>query len=204
MIKACFFDIGNVLIFVDFKQLLDNFSKLFSTNKFKLFLFLEKHDIRNRIEKGLLSEDEALVIFNRTFQTTTSFDAFKKAMCGCFEKNAAIEPIVNDLRQNHKLYLLSNTSPTHFEYLYSHFPILHCFDDKILSYEVQLMKPDERMYTHAIKLACVQPHEILYIDDIKPFCKAAKKQQICVHHFQSTHALEKDLTTLNLLPIKKT
>jgi HAD superfamily hydrolase (TIGR01509 family) len=39
------------------------------------------------------------------------------------------------------------------------------FDPLVLSYEVQVMKPDRRIYEHSAKLAKVLPEKIFFTDD---------------------------------------
>jgi putative hydrolase of the HAD superfamily len=62
-------------------------------------------------------------------------------------------------------------------------------DDFVFSYEVHLIKPDERMYRLACDRLNVQPAEALFVDDKEPYCAAARTvglQAVCYQDFAQT------------------
>jgi len=200
-IKACFFDIGNVLIFIDTDKLINDLAKLFSTSKNDLVQFIEKEKIIQAFECGLKENEEILSHFNAQFNTNQSLAEFKKTLCQCFEENEQIRPLIQKLHQKIPLFLLSNTSSIHFEYLWQNYPLLHKFQDSILSYKINAMKPDQKIYKRAIELANCAPNSIFYTDDIDEFCRAAQNEKIESHHFKNNQNLQKALTSLYLLPM---
>jgi len=72
--------------------------------------------------------------------------------------------------------LLSNTNPLHYEQVFCRFPIADLFDQVTLSYQVGVMKPDERIFRDAADKAGCPPEEILFLDDLPPFVAAARDQ----------------------------
>jgi putative hydrolase of the HAD superfamily len=201
MIKHFLFDVGNVLVFIDSKQLTDDLSKCFSTTPKKMLEVLEKANIRTLLESGKMCEETMCKLLNNAFATQVSLHTLKKTMCGCFSLNEKIIPLIHHLKaQNYALHLLSNTSKVHFEYLSTQYPFLNDFEQKILSFEQKIMKPEEKIYKNALEQCNAIPEEVFYADDIEDFCLAAKNLNIHAHHFKSVKGLEKHLTTLNILP----
>ena len=93
--------------------------------------------------------------------------------------------------QGHRLILLSNTCEVHFNYAYSHFPILRKFDDRILSYEVQMRKPDKAIYQKALFLAQSTPS--FYVDDIPEYVASARRVGLNAMSYQNTNELKNEL-----------
>ncbi len=84
------------------------------------------------------------------------------------------------LRNQYRVFLLSNTNSIHWEYSVHHlFPYkqygLQDFFDKIyLSYELHLLKPEPAIFTHVLHDAGLLPKETLLIDDASVNCKGAE------------------------------
>jgi len=53
------------------------------------------------------------------------------------------------------------------------FPIIHHFDEWILSFEVGAKKPQEKIYNMIFEARSLERHEVLYIDDIPEYVAAA-------------------------------
>lgn len=74
------------------------------------------------------------------------------------------------LRKNYKVYLLSNISEDSWAICKERFEasghtLEECFDNVFLSYEMQLAKPDERIYKAVEEVTGLVPIETLYYDD---------------------------------------
>jgi putative hydrolase of the HAD superfamily len=78
------------------------------------------------------------------------------------------------LKPCYRLGLLSNTNPWHFEYGIRTVEVFDLFDAVSLSYRVQAMKPDRRIYLHALGQLNTAPHTCVFIDDIPANVEAAK------------------------------
>jgi putative hydrolase of the HAD superfamily len=93
---------------------------------------------------------------------------------------SVIEPMSSLVRKlakenKYQLFLLSNTSPLHFEYIkqkYDHVNLLMKF---ALSYELNSLKPDDIIYTRTIEYLEIEPFESVFIDDLQENCDAAEK-----------------------------
>lgn len=90
-------------------------------------------------------------------------------------KNKVLLEYIQELRlSNYKIGLLSNIGSNWIREEFLTRDEQALFDEYILSYEVNLIKPDPQIF----KLVCmrmgVEPNECVMIDDIKSYCDGAK------------------------------
>lgn len=194
MIKTIIFDIGNVLLLFSHEkmilQLSEELDLPFALLKQKILDERFIHDY----EAGLISTDQMLNTLLTLSSKAPSHDTLLQAMSDIFVENQGIKSIVQGLkRQQKKLLLLSNTNETHFQYIQSNFSLIKLFDHAVLSYEVKSPKPEREIYEAALKMADVEPHECLYIDDIPTHVEAAKKLGIDAILFTNVDNLRHDL-----------
>lgn len=84
---------------------------------------------------------------------------------------ARLDHIV-ELRKTHKVYLLSNIYDSAWQHAVKQveqagFTLDECFDHLFLSHEMQLAKPDPRIFQAVIDHTGLLPEETLYFDDTK-------------------------------------
>ena len=75
--------------------------------------------------------------------------------------------------KGYPMFLLSNTNELHFSYIMERYPIIHHFDEWILSFEVGVKKPSEKIYNAIFERRPVERDEVLYIDDMPGYVEAA-------------------------------
>lgn len=51
---------------------------------------------------------------------------------------------------------------------------LELFDDKLLSFEVKIKKPDQEIYLLSAQRLGVEPSECIFVDDIHSYCEGAR------------------------------
>jgi 2-haloacid dehalogenase len=97
------------------------------------------------------------------------------------------------------LYALSNWSVETFPAALKRFEFLKCFRAVMLSGEVQLVKPDPRIFKLFLETFAIDPAVTVYVDDREPNVKAATA---CGMHgilFTDAPALQTELIGLGLL-----
>lgn len=77
--------------------------------------------------------------------------------------------------KGYPLFLLSNTNELHFSYIIEKYPIVHSFDEWLLSFEIGAKKPKRRIFDSIFEKKDVQPSEVLYIDDISHYVETAQR-----------------------------
>lgn len=203
MISFVFFDLGGVLI-DDFSgnskwQNLKKELGITDQNEgvFEEFWHMYSHQLCiNREVDTLLPmlESEMGLQFDPDYSLLNGF--VKR-----FEKNPALNPVLEYLSQRVHLGILTNMYPGMFDAISDRKIIPHFHWDTIIdSSIVKLQKPDSAIYELARKEANVPAEEILFIENSPEHIKAANDAgwQTFLYdpsdHLKSTHALQEYLS----------
>ncbi|MBN8457695.1 MAG: HAD-IA family hydrolase [Verrucomicrobia bacterium] len=159
------FDIGKVLLNFDF---LPSLAKLLPPGLIPRFdRIATLLDRRIEFETGALDPDEFVTWALGVLQSPATPDEFRSAWRHVFFPVDAMWPAVNRLAAGgHRLILFSNTNALHCPWVFEEFPEFGVFKEAVLSFEVGAMKPDPRIYQHAIDAYQLDPARTRYIDDL--------------------------------------
>lgn len=191
------FDLGNVIIDIDYA---------FTVNKLKDLLAVEKHSLTDRFfpakfhkefEKGRISAEEFRNAVRNHFQEDWS-DPLIDELWNSLLKHIPKERIdlIKALSKDFGLAVLSNTNSIHVDKLdqilledtgEASLGIL--FDRVFFSHEMGMSKPDEEIYKSVIKELGVQPERILFFDDLLENLNGAKKVGLKTFHINHDKAL---------------
>ena len=197
MIKLFVFDLGNVILPFEHRQIAgklqnaqtDKPGSLSSQRLFDIMFDLE-NGLVNPYEEGLMSTVEFFSELKRQFRLDMDIDAFKDIWNPIFREDREVnEAIVYLKEKGYPLFLLSNTNELHFSYIIDKYPIVHSFDEWLLSFEVGAKKPKRRIYEAIFEKMDVQPGEVFYIDDIPQYVEVAKHLGIDGMVFKNAHQL---------------
>jgi putative hydrolase of the HAD superfamily len=95
---------------------------------------------------------------------------------------------IKKLKDNHKIFLLSNTNSIHINALKEQLGnkkwIAFCelFDKMYLSHELGLRKPDVKIFEHILNEQKLKAEEVFFVDDSPQHIISAKKIGISCHH----------------------
>jgi putative hydrolase of the HAD superfamily len=131
---------------------------------------------------GLLREDEFHELWNLTFR-----------------ENDIMAEILSSLKERFPLYLLSNTNESHWNYLTCKYNVGRHFQELILSHEVQMAKPDPRIYELVLEKAGVAAQRCVFIDDLAVNVQAASGLGIQTIQFQGPEHLIAALAELGVI-----
>ncbi len=108
--------------------------------------------------------------------------------------------LLSSLRQSgeYKLLALTNWSAETFPHARNHFAFLSHFDDILVSGEVNLKKPDRRIFDLLLQTHSVTPSQAVFIDDAIHNVKAAGELGLHAIHFKSPGELKTDLEILGV------
>lgn len=198
-IKNVVFDLGGVLINLDFDNCLNAFRKAG-------FQDIEKQVCQFR-GKGLFSQFEAGEItpeeFRDTIRKETSGSLTDRKIDDMWNLMLLDIPrekldLLLELRSHYMVYLLSNTNQIHWDYAceqmfsYHGFHVNDFFEDTFLSFQMHQAKPDKEIYELMMKEANILPAETFFIDDSEANCKAASVLGMQAHHYR----IGEDLSSL--------
>jgi glucose-1-phosphatase len=198
--SAIVFDLGNVLIPFDYKIAIDKLNKIEDGlgNRFMEFYKSNYHFHRD-FEKGLITESDFINIMLEAAEHKIDEEIFKKYFADIFSVNEEVVSLMSALKNNYKLYLLSNTNSLHQKYGWQKYEFLKYFDKLILSHEVGSVKPEEKIYKEVEKASGLPSAKHFYIDDIQEYVDAAIKIGWDAVQFVDYHRLEHDLKNKNIL-----
>jgi epoxide hydrolase-like predicted phosphatase len=141
-------------------------------------------DINHAYDAGFINEEEFISQIKKlTGRDSNEVEAIE---ANDRTKNTKLLNYIATLKSRYKIGLLSNVATNWIreEFLTPGEQTL--FDEYILSYEVQLTKPDPRIFNIACEKLGVQPNEAVLVDDIESYCEAAREvglQAICYKDF---------------------
>lgn len=195
MIRLIIFDLGKVIL--DFSHL-TTAEGLARHSKHKRYqdpgmimkdMFLEGGKVIIRYDEGKMTSEEFFSWIKETFGLNISFLQFKRIWTEIFTENKGVGDLIERLKKDFTLFLLSNTNELHFNYIKERFPVVHKFDRWVLSYETGLSKPDPEIYHLALSQAGVKPEEAIFIDDIAGHVRGAQSVGIHAVEFKSVEQI---------------
>ncbi|MDR1719292.1 MAG: HAD family phosphatase [Dysgonamonadaceae bacterium] len=180
--KNIVFDLGGVIITLDHQEALRRFKEI-GVERIEEFLdpYLQK-GIFLDLEAGRLSKQAFYEALRNETGKNLSDAEIDYGWLG-FIKDVPVEKLtmLETLRKNYKLYLLSNTNPVVMTW--AHSPafssfgksIDEYFDKLYLSFEIGMLKPDRKIFEFVIEDSGINPAETLFIDDGVRNIEAAKQ-----------------------------
>ncbi len=206
-IKCIIFDFGNVL---------GEFDHMITCCKLADFSKFSPKEIHEKIFKsGLEKEFDEGKIGSSNFHkkvceailcSKLKYLDFFEIWGNIFSENKDIERILERIKPEIKILLLSNTNQTHWSYI-SQMPQIKKYfsseDNQILSFRIGARKPDEKIFIETLKRCNCKPEEIIYIDDIPEYVEIFKKLGgngiIYNCQINSPEKLEKELKKFGVL-----
>ena len=197
-IKNIVFDLGGVLVDLDFKSAINGLQQAgFSNVKEQLQAF-DREGIFQKFELGEMTAEEFRSAI-RENSTVTLTDEEVDALWNLMLLEIPREKLelILDLRGKYMVYLLSNTNSIHWDYVcknafnYRGFRVNDYFEKTFLSFEMHLAKPDKAIFEKMLEDANLLAEETLFIDDSEANCKAAAEVGIHAHHYHIGDDLSK-------------
>lgn len=181
-IKNIIFDLGGVLLDIDFLKSQEAFAQLGVHNFKEMVSPFKGNDLFNALETGM-DTDAFYQQFRQLSATSINNQTIEQAWCALligFRKKS-IEQLLQ-LKQNYHTYLLSNTNEIHLQRIYQMFrsdfnnkELDDCFDAAYYSHRIQIRKPTAEAWLHIINRHSLTAAETLFIDDGTENIKAAKE-----------------------------
>lgn len=180
MIKLFVFDLGNVILPFEHHQIAVKLHEAslikdrFTPDDIFRYLFDHQKGFVNAYEEGLISSRDFFKKLKERYKLELEPEDFKEIWNDIFEEDTGVSEIILYLKERgYPIFLLSNTNELHFSYVMERYPIIHHFDEWILSFEVGAKKPQEKIYDVIFERRSLERHEVLYIDDIPDYIRAA-------------------------------
>ncbi len=189
--KAFLFDLGSVIVDVHLENFLPALGLDGQVSVDEAIAKYESSGINSEFELGRISFDEfherSCRLFEIEFEKTRFLSAWK-AIIG--DEKPGIFELIQRCAQHAPVYLLSNTNKPHFEEALRLSPALQLMKHFFLSYELQLLKPDPRIYTETIDRIGIAGDQIFFTDDREDNIESAKQVGLQAVRFRNVEQLK--------------
>jgi putative hydrolase of the HAD superfamily len=182
-VENIIFDLGGVILDVDYNLTRAAFEKLGVRNFDEMYSQANANKLFQKLETGEINEAEFYKELNRSTGLQLSIEEIKKAwnaMLLSFREGSL--QFLEKIRWKYKVYLLSNTNLIHWNAFQQNFhskkrtrSFEEYFDKAFYSFEMGLRKPGEAIFHQVIKELQIDPRKTVFIDDSAQNIEAAKK-----------------------------
>ena len=196
---AIIFDLGGVIINLDFSRTLVKLQKLVSDLNAETFCGKEKQlSFYSDFETGSISTAEFLTQFNHYYHSSLSLSAFTDAW-NAMILDFPLERIelIKKIAKLKRIFLLSNINAVHEEAVLNQYSLLSSesfysiFEKVYYSHHVGMRKPDRKIFKHLIDENKLDPKRTLFIDDSKHHVLGASEEGIQAVHLSAPKTLER-------------
>ncbi|GAB1438327.1 glucose-1-phosphatase [Providencia sp.] len=184
------FDMGNVIIDIDFNRVFDKWSELSGTPSEEIKSRFTFGNIFQLHECGKISDIEFAELLCEEMGITLSFEDFAEGWHSIFiSLRHEVIDIMERLReQGHRVVVLSNTNRLHLDYWPEHYPEIAASSDFLyLSQDLGMRKPDPEIFKYVLQSEEFEAADAIFFDDVEENVKAAEALGI-----KSVHVLSKD------------
>jgi putative hydrolase of the HAD superfamily len=204
---AIIFDLGNVIIDIDYKETLKEFNKLSNTDFSKIVSFEKQHELFDLFETGHVTSAEfrnELKQFLKPDVTDAEIDNAWNAIFIGFPKHK-IE-LLKTLKQTNRIYALSNINKIHEDEIdriavrdFGANAFADFFHHAYYSHIVGFRKPHKEIYELVLKSESLNPARTFFVDDKEENVLAAKQLGIQAYQLGERHLLNELLTEAGVL-----
>lgn len=188
-IKNIIFDLGGVILNIDYNKTANAFKALGVTEFDSLYSQFKQNHVFDELEKGLSTESEFISSMQEIIPNATPqqiIDAWNAMLLD-------LPPIRIDLLKmvgkNYRIFLLSNTNDIHFKaynsYIEKEFDLNFnsLFEHAYYSHEIHLRKPESECFEYVCETNNLKKEETLFIDDSVQHIEGAVKFGLnTIHH----------------------
>jgi glucose-1-phosphatase len=197
-LKNIIFDLGAVLIDIDYKKTEQAFIKLGYDNFETMYTQYTANPIFQQLEKGEISNEyfyETISSLNKNTVTANEIKSAWNAILLQWRKDSLT--FLHEISKEYNIYLLSNTNAIHQEAFFESLKLETGINDfnalftkAYYSHEVHLRKPNNDIFEFVIKDASLIAEETLFIDDSYNNIDSAKALGFKTHLLLPTERIQ--------------
>lgn len=205
-VKNIIFDLGGVILDIDYTRVEDAFKELGAQEFEHLFSQKKQASFFSAFERGEISPAQFRKELRALLPKNVSdeeIDAAWNAILGELPSKRIV--LLKMLRKmGYRLFLLSNTNSIHIraftDYLdetYGKDLFKSLFEKVYYSSQIGMRKPTQKIFRHVMKEHQLKPSETLFIDDSEQHIEGAKKTGLMTHWLQEPETINDYFQGLN-------
>ncbi len=196
-IRHIIFDLGGVILNIDYQRTNQAFTDLGITNFSEMFSQLHANHLFEDLETGRASEAAFLAAIRKHLPEGVTDEQIIRAWNAMLlDYPLARLQLLQQLRQQYDLFLLSNTNAIHLKAFNAMLeqsrgiPSLAAFFDKsYYSHLIGFRKPEKEAYEIILRENDLHPEHTLFIDDTLPNVEAARALGIHAIHLEAPRTI---------------
>ena len=191
-IKTIIFDLGAVLLNINYQLTIIEFAKFGVKNVDSFYSKKVQKNLFNEIETGKISADRFLKSLQKETENASTDEVRNAWNSMLLDLPKERIELLKELKQDFPIYLLSNTNSIHIsefrkklgETKYQEF--YNLFDKVYYSHEIGFRKPNKDAFQLILDENNIKANEVLFIDDSPQHIRGANKLGIQTHHLSGT------------------
>ena len=197
--RALLFDLGRVLVAYDPEPALRALARRVGAAPAAIRAWaLDPLGPIDAFGRGRIDEIAFYQTFAERFGADASFDAtdLRRDWLDMFAPIDGALELIDRLRPQAPLALVSNTNAAHFQYLDARFGLRSRFDVLALSHERGALKPEAEIYEYALRALAVTAEEAWFTDDLPENLEGARRLGMRTHRCTGLAGLYTALTAM--------
>lgn len=183
--KWFLFDIGNVLIRLDYEGVLEGVRKDTAATRDEIITALGR--ILPDFERGWIGFDDVYDHMRKRVGYLGSEASLRKLWLSLLASPVdGIEELLERVREEYSVGYLSNCNSLHAEVIAKRFGVLFRKDEPIVySHECEAVKPDLAIYRKMLDRLEAEASEVIFVDDLLENVRAAQSLGIEAYQFEN-------------------
>jgi len=188
-IKNIIFDLGGVILNVDYDKTSKAFKEIGVTNFDEIYSQAKQNQVFNSLETGELSPDGFRKYIKEIVPKLSDEDIDKAWNSMLLDLPSARIETIKSLKNKYRLFLLSNTNTIHINAFrkiiaasFSENIFETLFEKQYYSSEIGLRKPNAGCFQYVLKENGLEASETLFVDDSIQHIKGASSLGVRVYH----------------------
>jgi putative hydrolase of the HAD superfamily len=195
---AILFDLGGVVLNVDYQRTQTAFEALGITHFSEIYSQARQTGLFDRLETGRLSPEAFRAQIRQLAPSLALSDAQIDGAWNAMLLDLPAErlQLLRSLKTQYRTFLLSNTNAIHLgalsNYLQKTFGISSlrpCFEGVYYSSDIGLRKPDSPCFEYVLTQNSLSPHTTVFIDDLPQNIAGAQQVGLCTRHLTGGETL---------------
>ncbi|MFH0853970.1 MAG: HAD-IA family hydrolase [bacterium] len=193
MIKAIFFDMGNVLLKDGYTSGIKKYEEINSIESGRLYEAMHNRPYWKKFTLGLISEKKYFSSVEDNFKGALDIGDLRQIILANFIPNHEIANYIKTLKNYLITGIISNNPKEWFECAMEKNGWDDIFKIKVVSGYVHIRKPDKEIFRYALEQTGITGQETIYVDDRDDRIQGALDNQFNIIIYKDLEQLKKEI-----------